>query len=149
MDVLGKRVEELGREVGGLQSEVGAMKGQVEGKLKEVEDEGKRQTAAMNVVVEQARGEFGMVKQGLQNIVAESTRAFEGVMVEVTKLKGDCEMFGTEVRGESAGIKSVVTNMSTSHGEAIGKVMQRVSEIEKRLGMEHGGRTGGETTVRT
>ena len=88
MDVLNKKVEDLGREVGGLQGEVGAMKGYVEGKIKEVEDEGKRQTAAMNVVVDQARGEFGLVKQGLQNIVAESTKAFEGVMQEVTKLKG-------------------------------------------------------------
>ena len=66
-------------------------------------------------------------------------------MQEVKVLKGDCEMFGTEVRAESAGMKSVVTNISVSHGEAIGKVMQRVSELEKKLG---GGRTPGSITRR-
>ena len=89
MDVMGKKVEDLVKEVSGLQGEVGAMKGYVEAKIKEVEDGGKLQTAGMNIVVEQARGEFDLVKQGLQNSVAESTRAFEGVKVEVTKLKGD------------------------------------------------------------
>ena len=132
-------MEELRKEVGGLQSEVGVLRGQMEGKLRELGDEGQRSTAAMNVVVAQARGEFDNVKQGLQNIVADSIKAFEGVMQEVKVLKGDCERFGTEVRAESAGMKSVVTNISVSHGEAIGKVMQRVNEFEKKLGGTHTG----------
>ena len=45
------KMEDLGREVGGLQGEVGTLRGQMEGKLREVVDEGQRQTAAMNVVV--------------------------------------------------------------------------------------------------
>ncbi len=82
------------------------------------------------------------LRSGQAVTIQEANKEFQRQRDEMTTLKGECKQFGNEVRQESQGIKSVVTNVSASHGQELGAVRQRLEQIEATL-KNMGGNTGG------
>ena len=58
-------------------------------------------------------------------------------------MKVECEKFGAEVRQESHGIKSVVTNVRAAHGQALGQRIEHIENNMEEFGGNGGGNSGG------
>ena len=139
-------MEELKRDMTATHVKLGSLENGMVEALK-VEEKGELQKAAMNVVIDQACDEFGKIQTGQAALAEEAKREFQNQRDEtaaqkdeMTMLKRDYENIGNDVRQESQGIKSVVTNVSASHGQELGAIKQRVEQIEKML--ENKGRGG-------
>ena len=97
----------------------------------EMRDDRQRQTAAMNIVMDQTRAEVqggssAIRHQGdeIKKAVEESTREFQAIKQGCEEFGKKVEVFATKVEQDKEGIKSVIAQIAQGHAQEIGAVKQ-------------------------
>ena len=88
----------LQREVNGLQAEVGRLRQLIEGSQAAVTEKIDRQTASMNLVVQEAKGQFAQTKAEQQQVVIDAQATFQETSAAVETIWKGCEILGKEIR---------------------------------------------------
>ena len=141
-------VDDLWREVTAMQAEIGRLRGSMENTKTQVAEKIDLQTAAMNLVVNEAKGQFAQMKAEQTQVVNDAQTKFHETSAAVDAIWKGCEHFGKEIRElaqkveqEKEGIKSVVETISAGQAQAIGKLQQQMEDV-KRSGMGSGNNIG-------
>ena len=91
-----EKIAALVRAQTAIQTELGPLQQTITDKAAQYSDDRQRQTAAMNIVVDQARIEFQGVSTAISNQSSEIKMVDES-MAELQSIKQGCEDFGNKV----------------------------------------------------
>ena len=90
--------EELRREITALQTQMGIMQAKINEGQQTSQEKMDRQTAAMNLVVQEAKGQFAQMKAEQTQVVNDAQTKFQETSAAVDAIWKGCEKSGSEVR---------------------------------------------------
>ena len=90
--------EEVRRELAAVQAAIGTMNAALERTKVEVAEKIDLQTAAVNLVVQEAKGQFAQMKAEQTQVVTDAQANFQETSAAVEAIWSGCEHLGKEIR---------------------------------------------------